>query len=72
MDFINLVDAAQIVGCNPATLGSAARGGRLNAKKISNTWLVTREALEEWRHKYWMKGTSVPRDRSQKNVVPTS
>lgn len=63
MNLLNLVEAAEQVGCKPITLRKAAIHGRLSATKISKTWLVTPEALEEWRSRYWGFGKSVPRTR---------
>ena len=69
MELLNLVEAAERIGCKPKTLRTAAREGRLVANKVSRDWVVTPEALEEWRGKYWMVGTSVPRNR--KKLVQT-
>lgn len=63
MELMTLIQAAEVIGCRPRTLSKAAHEGKLAAQKLGRDWFVTPQALEEWRSKHWMVGTSVPRKR---------
>lgn len=47
-ELLTLVKAAEVAGCSAPTLSRAIRLGKLAGKKFGNTWLVTRQALDEW------------------------
>ena len=70
MELMSLSDAANQVGCDTSTLRVAILAGRLEATKIAKTWIVTPTALQEWRDKYWMIGSSRPRNRKKATSTP--
>jgi|GEM_PF-1936065 len=70
INLISLDQAATVIGCQARTLRKAAQEGRLEAVKIANSWLITPEALQQWRAEYWMIGNSRPRNRKKVNMTP--
>lgn len=45
---ISLSEAAELYGFNPQYLSRLAKKGRLRAEKIGNSWVTTRQDVEDY------------------------
>lgn len=45
---ISLPEAAELYGFNPQYLSRLAKKGRLRAEKIGNSWVTTRQDVEDY------------------------
>lgn len=48
-DIIDLATAAEDLGLAPVTMRAAVSRGRLDARKVGNTWITTRQEVERYR-----------------------
>jgi len=51
-NYLNVVEAAAILGVHWETVKRLCREGRIPAEKVHNTWLIHREQLQEFAATY--------------------
>ena len=50
--YLNVVEAAEVLGVHPGTVKRLCREGRLVAEKINNAWLIHDDVLRDFAGKY--------------------
>ncbi len=51
-NYLNIVEAAEILGIHPETVKRLCREGRLAAEKVHNTWLIHRDIVLAFAQEY--------------------
>ena len=51
-DYLNVVEAAAILGVHWETVKRLCREGRIPAQKVHNTWLIRKDKLDEFAATY--------------------
>ena len=50
--YLNIVEAAEILGVHPGTVKRLCREGRLVAEKVHNAWLIHTDIIYDFAEKY--------------------
>jgi len=50
--YLNIVEAAAVLGVHPGTVKRLCREGKLVAEKVHNTWLIHRDIVHDFACEY--------------------
>jgi excisionase family DNA binding protein len=62
-NYFNVIEAGHRLKIHPETVKRLCRQGDLSAIKIHNTWLITRDALDNF------AGTYIPKRGARKKLI---
>ena len=62
-NYFNVIEASRRLGIHPETVKRLCRQGDLPAIKIHNTWLITKDTLDNF------AGTYIPKPGARKKLI---
>ena len=62
-NYFNVIEASRRLGIHPETVKRLCRQGDLPAVKIHNTWLITKDVLDNF------AGTYIPKRGARKKLI---